>query len=653
MNELRLSSSEESKYILTGAINMLMSNKRARTLLKVKLSFTQEEERLIIDSDESIERVAQLLSLAAKYIDAKIVYDSNVASDIKEFRIKEQEFEEFGNKAKNIKENNCDAKDFKAFEISLIDNMRERELYLLQLLSAYHLAFSQNACNFSVPGAGKTSIVYGAYTYLKNLPNDSPKKVDKILIIGPLSAFGPWENEYKECFGYSADCKRINGALNTESKKQYFYGETAEVILISYASVVSIKESLKYFLKNNKAMVVLDEAHKIKNTNGGITAASIMELAPYCSSRVVLTGTPAPNGYEDLYNLFHFIWPNVDIPKYTVGQLRDMTRNVDDSRVTNLINNIDPFYIRIKKSDLGIPSPIEHEPIIVPMKESQRRIYDFIEERFMDDVESLQNDFHSILVRAKFIRLQQAATNPILLQTPLTQFAEESGIDLSSAEFEDSMIMNDVMRYYEEEIPAKYEVCSDLVRKIIADGGKVVIWAVFIKTIETIHDYLKSVGINSKILYGATPVATDGMNPEDENYEFTREAIIKEFHKDDSPFKVIIANPFAVAESISLHKACHNAIYLERSFNCAHFVQSKDRIHRYGLAKDVITNYYYLVSENSIDLTINHRLHDKETRMIEIMESSPIPLFFNVGDDGDEDIKAIIKDYVKRKNRKI
>ena len=134
MNELRLSSSEESKYILTGAINMLMSNKRARTLLKVKLSFTQEEERLIIDSDESIERVAQLLSLAAKYIDAKIVYDSNVASDIKEFRIKEQEFEEFGNKAKNIKENNCDAKDFKAFEISLIDNMRERELYLLQLL---------------------------------------------------------------------------------------------------------------------------------------------------------------------------------------------------------------------------------------------------------------------------------------------------------------------------------------------------------------------------------------------------------------------------------------------------------------------------------------------------------------------------------------
>ena len=48
-------------------------------------------------------------------------------------------------------------------------------------------------------------------------------------------------------------------------------------------------------------MVVLDEAHKIKNTSGGITATSIMELAKNCTSRVVLTGTPAPNGYEDLY----------------------------------------------------------------------------------------------------------------------------------------------------------------------------------------------------------------------------------------------------------------------------------------------------------------------------------------------------------------
>jgi hypothetical protein len=62
---------------------------------------------------------------------------------------------------------------------------------------------------------------------------------------------------------------------------------------------------------------------------------------------------------------------------------------------------------------------------------------------------------------------------------------------------------------------------------------------------------------------------------------------------------VIIANPFAVAESILLHKACHNAIYLECSFNAAHFMQSNDRIHRYGLGEDVLTNYYYLLLAGS------------------------------------------------------
>ena len=80
--------------------------------------------------------------------------------------------------------------------------MLNRTLYPLQLLASYHLAFfTKTDVIFSVPGAGKTSIVYGAYTYLKNLKDDDEKKVDKLLIIGPLSSFGPWQSEYKECFG--------------------------------------------------------------------------------------------------------------------------------------------------------------------------------------------------------------------------------------------------------------------------------------------------------------------------------------------------------------------------------------------------------------------------------------------------------------------
>ena len=140
------------------------------------------------------------------------------------------------------------------------------------------------------------------------------------------------------------------------------------------------------------------------------------------------------------------------------------------------------------------------------------------------------------------------------------------------------------------------------------------------------------------------------ISEEDDEYAETREAIVKEFHNPDCSYKVIIANPFAVAESISLHKACHNAIYLERSFNAAHFLQSKDRIHRYGLKQDVVTNYYYLVSEDSVDTTIHERLNEKERRLLDIIESMPIPLFDNyMNADEDDDIKAVLRDYVSNR----
>ena len=108
----------------------------------------------------------------------------------------ERRFKEFSEKALNIRNNECDTEEFAEFTKSVAENLPSRSLYPLQLLSAYHMAFSQNACNFSVPGAGKTSIVYGAYAYLHNLPEDNPKHVDQLLIVGPLSSFGPWETEF-------------------------------------------------------------------------------------------------------------------------------------------------------------------------------------------------------------------------------------------------------------------------------------------------------------------------------------------------------------------------------------------------------------------------------------------------------------------------
>jgi SNF2 family DNA or RNA helicase len=397
-------------------------------------------------------------------------------------------------------------------------------------------------------------------------------------------------------------------------------------------------------------MVVLDEAHRIKNVEGGVWAQAILSIAKYCSSRVILTGTPLPNGYEDIYNLFEFIWPGKDIVNFSIYQLKDMSNTRYDRRVSKLIENISPFFVRIRKSHLNLPPAINHEPIYIEMGPVQREIYRFIENKYLSYFIGNKNilSLKSELTKARFIRLMQAATNPNLLRQPLDIFFREQGLG-DGLYIDDADIISKIIHYTNlEGVPPKFLAVKNLVESLLARNEKVIIWGTFIQNIKELQEYLASHDIESRLLIGEVPVERDDIPMES---ILTREKIIREFHQSDSSFKVIIANPFAVSESISLHKACHNAIYFERTFNATHFIQSKDRIHRVGLDPDTITHYYFILSKDTIDETIDRRLAEKEQRMLEIIENQEIPLFSENMDydiDLDNDIKAIIRDYVRR-----
>lgn len=654
-----LDMSQHEVYLL-GDLNALKQNRFAWRYIENYLNPIVETERIIlpIEEEDAVTILLKVSNMLKKYGFSEIQGTTSEQVLI-DFREEERKFVEFSDKASNIRNNRCESEEFSEFTNAVAICMPYRKLYPLQLLSAYHLAFSQNACNFSVPGAGKTSIVYGAYSYLKNLPTTNLKHVDKMLIVGPLSSFGPWELEYEECFGCKPAAKRLVSGIDKLDKRDYLVSShTLELTLISYQSLSNLQDDICYFLRHNNVMVVLDEAHKAKNIDGGVVAQAVLSLSQYCKARVVLTGTPAPNGYEDLYNMFKFIWPTKNVIGFQINQLRDMSVHEGDARISRLIDNISPYFIRIRKSDLNIPPAITHPPIWVSMSPIQRRIYDYIEKKYIDAMleegkVDLTNRFKATLAQARIIRLMQAASNPVMLKMPLYQFIEdEESSNDKYYEINDDEILKSIIEYEKLEVPAKFEVTKKLVEQIISQGEKVVIWATFIHTIHSLKDYLYENGIVCQELYGAVPIEKEGIKDDNEDQVITREKIVREFQMPDCPYKVIIANPFAVAESISLHKSCHNAIYIERSFNAAHFMQSKDRIHRYGLVPDTVTNYYFVLSQDSIEETIDERLKIKEERMNKIIESMPIPLFDNaIADLGNEDIKALIKDYVRRNKR--
>lgn len=660
MNAVELNIDQERKeFLLKGETNKINNNRRAKFFFQDALSATFLKDGTIVipyfhdeERDLTLKKIQNALS---KYEIEQS--DSQQIKQVLENYYREKEnFTTFTEKARKIWKNEVDQDEFRKFTESVKQFLPTRKLYPKQLLAAFHLAFSQNACNFSVPGSGKTSIVYAAYAYLTNLSETDSKHVNKLLIVGPLSSFGPWEDEYKECFGKKVSSKRLSGGVSRDERDDYLLSvepvdNTPELTLMSYQSLSSSLGGLEHFLSNkgNKVMVVLDEAHKIKNVEGGVWAESALRIANLCRSRVVLTGTPLPNGYEDIYNLFNFIYPNKNIINYNIFQLKEMSKIRFDNRVETLLDNISPYFIRIKKSDLNLPPAISHEPIMINMGPVQREIYDLIENRYIG---YFQENLKTIAVsnelsKARFIRLMQAATNPNLLNKPLEKYFHEEGLG-DNLYIDDSEIIDKIINYKKlEPIPNKFEIVKVLVEELISKNEKVIIWATFIQNIKELQNYLSKNGISSELLIGEIPVENEQISPE----IITREKIIRRFHDNDSPFKVLIANPFAVAESISLHKVCHHAIYLERTFNASNFIQSKDRIHRVGLPDGVTTHYHFILSKDSIDETIHRRLVEKEARMLNLIENQDIPLFVENMDydiDLENDIKNIIHDYVRR-----
>jgi SNF2 family DNA or RNA helicase len=168
-----------------------------------------------------------------------------------------------------------------------------------------------------------------------------------------------------------------------------------------------------------------------------------------------------------------------------------------------------------------------------------------------------------------------------------------------------------IKKYPQYEVPSKFQEALKVVQDLLNQGQKVILWTTFVFNIQMLQLALKD--INPLIVYGAVP------KDDSEDIEFNREQQIRKFKESSLPV-LLIANPAACAESISLHKVCHHAVYLDRTFNCGQYLQSLDRIHRIGLAPDETVTYHLLIAKKTIDETIDRRLREKERNMIRILE---------------------------------
>jgi len=483
--------------------------------------------------------------------------------------------------------------------------------------SLYHLYHAGSAANFSVPGSGKTSVVLAYYQKLK-----IENKVDAIFVIGPTNCYHSWKDEFESTLGRSSNLRIFGDKLSPSQRKDIYNNSLKSELYASHFQTISNDAVLlKDFFSKNRFLLVVDEAHNIKKI-GGVWSVAVLELSKLSEFKVILTGTPRPNDFQDFYNYLDFLYKNIEIiSTYEKAQL---SRFMEDNQVEKvaifLKERLSPFFTRVTKKELNLSKAIFNKPISLQMNPIEKKIYDAIVTKIKNyNLNEYENNIDLIkkMRRARIIRLRQCCS---YVQNLNTAIIEEKGTN-------DNLINNDdikslITHYDSNEKPAKLEKLKSMILDLINSNKKVLVWSTHLKSIDLILKELKNENINIKKITGSTDL--------DE-----RADIKNAFNDENSSLNVIIANPQACSESISLHKACQNAIYYDISYNTAEFLQSLDRIHRVGGSENKPVYYDFLHYEKSIDEEVYKRVFKKADMQMKIIEEEN--LTFNLSEEDDID----------------
>ena len=481
-----------------------------------------------------------------------------------------------------------------------------RDLSKEQLRNVGRLAAVPAGATFSVPGAGKTTEALASF-FCK------AQEGDRLLVIAPKNAFAAWDEQVAYCMPHlGAQFVRLRGGRDAIAR---MLDDDPRFMLISYQQMARVPDLIAAHCAKALVHIFLDESHRIKSGIAKQTARAVLILSHLPVGKLIMSGTPMPQAPDDLVPQFAFLYPEIPAQPETVVEL------------------IRPVYVRTTKTELGLP-PVTRRMVSLPMAPLQSELYKLMKFEVAREAASAlgirsKQAFRSL--GRSVARLLMFVSNPALL-SPEIQFAQA---DLLSAVFAEGE--GPKMRYVLKRA-----------RALAREGRKVLIWSSFRSNVEYIAERLGDLG--AVYIHG-------GVDAGDEDDDGTREGKIKAFHDDDNVM-VMVANPAAASEGVSLHRVCHHAIYLDRTFNAAHYLQSEDRIHRFGLPPDQDTFIEIVECEGSVDETVRERLGFKIGKMAEALEDpslrpDPIPLDPSDIEDYEEystglapdDIQALLRDF--------
>lgn len=401
-------------------------------------------------------------------------------------------------------------------------------------------------------GLGKTlqSITY----ILSDLPDIRQKK-QPILIVCPSSLTYNWLSEFMK---FAPDVEVIIVDGNKAERDLILKDITnMDVIITSYPL---LRKDLKSYEKLFFHTVFFDEAQAFKNPITQ-TARAVKRIT--ASNRFALTGTPVENSLEELWSIFHIVFPEL------FSGLREYSHL---SRET-IARRIRPFLLRRMKEDVLAELPEKIETIdSVELLPDQKKLYAaYLAKLRHDTLKHLDKDTlrkNRIRILAGITRLRQICCHPALFV---------DGYKGNSAKFDQ------LMRIIDE---------SKL------SNRRVLIFSQFTKMLHLIGRELAFQGLPYFYL--------DGQTPSEERVELT-----ERFNAGER--NVFLISLKAGGTGLNLTGA-DTVILYDLWWNPAVEEQAADRAHRIGQTK--IVQVIKLIARGTIEEKMNE-LQEKKREMIE------------------------------------
>lgn len=449
--------------------------------------------------------------------------------------------------------------------------MREFIPHKYQLTAINHVINVPKCGLFLDMGLGKTVSTLTAIKELKY----NRFQVNKVLIIAPKKvAEGTWSKE-KDKWNHTKDF-RVSLVLGSQQKRIKALSVNADLYIINRENIPWLVDYLRndwYF-----DTVVIDESSSFKNSRSKRFKALKMVL-PKINRIIELTGTPSPNGVEDLWAQIYLLDQGTRLEKYiTHFRAKYMEPNkrnrsqifdykIKDGVYDSIINKISDICISMKSEDyLELPD-LSYNEIPVILNDKARRDYDKMERDFVLELEGAEDEITAV---------NAAALSNKLLQISNGAVYDSTGI-------------------YTEVHDAKIEAFLELVERL--QGKSLLVFYNFQHDRDRIKRALEKSDLVVKEL--KTTQDEDDWNA--------------------GKIDILLTHPASAAYGLNLQEGGNHVCWFGLSWNLEHYQQANKRLHRQGQKEKVII--HHLVTQGTRDEDVMRALDNKAGVQEEIMQS--------------------------------